>query len=390
MMTSDKSMFEGSFLRSDNFFRRLVENFAAARAANAYGGEVPLDSPVHFTMFEEETVFRRLSEQLGFAFGELQRDPIGFVKVLLKPDESNPDQVKTRQAAWALMAAVPVIVGLFIGAFLLGIYLYILMFGRPFAPAEASTEDPLGEVTMLDQSYDKPKPTEKPGKAGKPGDSGGGGGGKNEPQPVAKGAPPPTSMKMDQPVADLTTKPLPPPPPKALNLPNSVLADPVPRTDDISQLGDPNGKAGPPSDGPGSGGNYGSGTGHGVGGGDGRGEGPGQGFGRGGGPGGNGGGGDGGGGDPRAIATKARVLNSPRPAYTEQARQNKTQGTVLVRVTLGANGRVKSATVARGLPDGLNEKAIEAVYKLSFEPARNSMGSPVDSTLTVSVNFTIR
>jgi TonB family protein len=59
-------------------------------------------------------------------------------------------------------------------------------------------------------------------------------------------------------------------------------------------------------------------------------------------------------------------------------------------VTLGANGRVKSASVVKGLPDGLNEKAIEAAYRLSFEPARNGAGVPIDSTLTVSVNFTIR
>lgn len=90
------------------------------------------------------------------------------------------------------------------------------------------------------------------------------------------------------------------------------------------------------------------------------------------------------------VATKARVLNSPRPAYTVQARENGTEGNVVVRVTLGANGRVKSVSIVRGLPDGLNEKAIEAAYRLKFEPARDVKGVPMDSVLTVSVNFTIR
>lgn len=383
---SDKSMFDGAFVRSEGFFSSLISNFKARIAESTGMGDVPGDAPVHFTMFREETVFKRLGEQLGFAFGELQRDPAGFVKVLVSPDESNPDQVKTRQAAWALTVVVPLGI---IGAFLFGILIYFLIYGRPLIEVEASTDAPL-EFTMLDKPYEKPTPTDKQGKAGKPGDAGGGGGGKNEPQPVAKGAPPPTTMKMDQPIADLTTKTLPPPPPKPLNLPNSVLAETIPnRTDDLARLGDPNGKVGPESDGSGKGGNYGSGAGSGVGGGDGRGEGAGQGFGRGGGPGGNGGGGDGGGGS-RVVATKARVLNQPRPAYTEQARQNKTQGNVVVRVTLGANGRVRSASVVKGLPDGLNEKAIEAVYKLSFEPARNASGIPVDSSISVSVNFTIR
>jgi TonB family protein len=387
-MMSDKMMFGEAFDPKDNFFSRLLSNFKAAWAASTGEGDVPGDAPVHFTMIREEIVFKRLADQLGFAFGELQRDPAGFVKVLVSPDESNPDQLKTRQAAWALTVIVPLGV---IGAFLFGILIYFLIYGRPLTDVQASDDVPLYDVTMLDKPYDKPKPADKDGKAGKPGDAGGGGGGKNEPQPVAKGVPPQTSMKLDQPIADLTTKTLPPPPPKPLNLPNSVIAESVPdRTDDLARLGDPNGKVGPESDGSGKGGNYGSGAGSGVGGGDGRGEGAGQGFGRGGGPGGNGGGGDGGGANSRVVATKARVLNSPRPAYTEQARQNKTQGNVVVRVTLGANGRVKSASVVKGLPDGLNEKAIEAAYRLSFEPARNGAGVPIDSTLTVSVNFTIR
>ena len=92
--------------------------------------------------------------------------------------------------------------------------------------------------------------------------------------------------------------------------------------------------------------------------------------------------------DPR-IVTKAKILNSPRPAYTEQARDNGTEGNVVVRVILGANGRVKGATVLKGLPDGLNEKAIEAVYRLAFEPARDVAGQALDSAITVSVNFLI-
>ena len=91
-----------------------------------------------------------------------------------------------------------------------------------------------------------------------------------------------------------------------------------------------------------------------------------------------------------AAARVSAIHNRPRPNYTEQARQNKTQGNVAVKVLLGAGGRVKSASVVRGLPDGLNEKAIEAVYQLSFTPARNAAGQPVDSWVTVTVSFTIR
>ncbi len=92
----------------------------------------------------------------------------------------------------------------------------------------------------------------------------------------------------------------------------------------------------------------------------------------------------------KTVSSKVMIQNRPRPEYTEEARTHRTQGSVVVRVLLGANGLVKSASVVRGLPDGLNEKAIEAVYKLEFTPARNVAGEPIDSWVTVNVAFTIR
>lgn len=61
-----------------------------------------------------------------------------------------------------------------------------------------------------------------------------------------------------------------------------------------------------------------------------------------------------------------------------------------MKVRLGADGTVKNVQVIKGLPDGLNEKAVEAAYKLKFDPARDAAGEPVDVSLTVSVNFSIR
>jgi TonB family protein len=84
------------------------------------------------------------------------------------------------------------------------------------------------------------------------------------------------------------------------------------------------------------------------------------------------------------------VLNHPRPAYTEEARREKTQGDVLVKVLFGASGRVIQARVVRGLPHGLNEKAVEAVHGFVFQPARDARGMPVDAWVTVKVRFTIR
>ena len=376
-MTSEKSLFEGALIKRESFFGRMRGLIATLLEPSTGTGAVPTDSPVHFDMMREDGVFSRLGDQLGFAFGELRRDPAGFVKVLFSPDVNNPDQIKTRQAAWALTVAVPVMV---VGAFLFGIALYIMIFGRPVSSDELAANDPvtIRELDFADMP-EQPKQAERAG--------GGGGGGRREPAPASKGTPPAATLK--PPIVSATTHN--PPRPPSLPVVPTIQAQPelFPKMPDPTKLGLPDGVEGPPSDGPGDGGGIGTGTKGGVGPGDGTGYGPGRGW--------NAGGGDPriGGGDradpsSKVIATKAVIHNRPRPNYTEQARQNKTQGNVAVKVLLGAGGRVKSASVVRGLPDGLNEKAIEAVYQLSFSPARNAAGQPVDSWVTVTVSFTIR
>jgi TonB family protein len=105
-----------------------------------------------------------------------------------------------------------------------------------------------------------------------------------------------------------------------------------------------------------------------------------------------------GGGDPRlgggsGVATSVDqgpvLLNNPQPRYTEEARKNKIQGTVLVRVLIGSDGQVKRVTVTRSLPDGLDEQAIQAAYQLRFKPAMKS-GQPVSFWKAVAIEFNLR
>ena len=60
---------------------------------------------------------------------------------------------------------------------------------------------------------------------------------------------------------------------------------------------------------------------------------------------------------------KPRILNSPRPHYTDEAVKHRTEGQVLLRVLFGADGRVQKVRVSKGLPDGLNDEAVIAAYK---------------------------
>ena len=133
--------------------------------------------------------------------------------------------------------------------------------------------------------------------------------------------------------------------------------------------------SGPPSNGTGSGGGIGSGSGGGVG----SGEGPGYGPGRGGGTGGGvfrvGGG-----------VSAPKAVYAPDPEYSEEARKAKYQGTCVLWLVVGPDGKPRDLKVARTLGLGLDEKALEAVKTWRFEPAMKD-GKPVAVEISVQVEF---
>ena len=144
----------------------------------------------------------------------------------------------------------------------------------------------------------------------------------------------------------------------------------------LPNFGDPSSHVlGPPSNGTGSGGGIGSGNGGGVG----SGEGPGVGPGRGGGIGGGvfrvGGG-----------VSAPRAIFAPDPEYSEEARKAKYQGTCVLWLVVGPDGRTRDIRVARTLGLGLDQQAIEAVKRWKFEPAMKD-GKPVAVQVNVEVTF---
>jgi len=89
------------------------------------------------------------------------------------------------------------------------------------------------------------------------------------------------------------------------------------------------------------------------------------------------------------VDTKPILLNHANPQYTEEARKNKIQGQVVVRVLVGVDGLVKQVKVVRGLPDGLDEQAIQAAYQLRFNPAMKD-GRPVAFWQNITIEFNLR
>ena len=157
----------------------------------------------------------------------------------------------------------------------------------------------------------------------------------------------------------------------------TVVAPPINIAVNMPNLGDPLTKlpVGPPSNGTGSGGGIGSGSGGGVGSGYGPGIGPGSGGGIGGGIYRVGGG-----------VSAPRILYSPDPDYSEEARKAKYQGTVVLWVVVGPDGRPRDVRLSRSLGMGLDERAIAAVRQWKFEPALKD-GRPVAVQINVEVNF---
>jgi TonB family protein len=201
---------------------------------------------------------------------------------------------------------------------------------------------------------------------------GGGGGGDRSPLPASKGRLPKASLKQFTPPMAVVNNPNP-----KLMMEPSIIAPPdvnLPNVN-MAQYGDPLGKIGPPSNGPGSGGGIGSGSGGGVGSGRGGGYGPGEGGGVGGGVFRVGGG-----------VSAPTLLYKVEPEYSEEARKAKYQGTVVLYVEVDPSGKAKNLRVVRSLGLGLDEKAIEAVTKWKFRPGYKD-GKPVTVAATIEVNF---
>ncbi|HEV7699132.1 MAG TPA: energy transducer TonB [Pyrinomonadaceae bacterium] len=161
------------------------------------------------------------------------------------------------------------------------------------------------------------------------------------------------------------------------------------------RFGDPNGRFTNWNNGTGSGGGQGSGTGTGQGSGRGTGAGSGIGSGYGSGNGngngnGTGDGDDGNGAPPRAVGVTQgiKIISKPRPGYTDTARQQNIQGTVILRVTFLANGSIGGVSAVKGLGSGLTEQAIAAAKRISFEPAKiNGVAQSV--TKQIEYSFSI-
>lgn len=90
-----------------------------------------------------------------------------------------------------------------------------------------------------------------------------------------------------------------------------------------------------------------------------------------------------------ALGSGLHYRSHPRPEYPAQARRDRQEGVVLLKVQIGPDGRPADVALQRssGFPL-LDESAIRAVKRWTFEPA-TAVGLPVASQVEVPVRFNL-
>jgi len=90
---------------------------------------------------------------------------------------------------------------------------------------------------------------------------------------------------------------------------------------------------------------------------------------------------------PQVIkSTNLEVISKPPVQYTSEARAQRVQGDVVLRVTFTAAGQVLVQSVVKGLGHGLDEEARRVAEQIRFHPATRN-GQAVDTTTNITITF---
>jgi len=332
------------------------------------------DDEFHF-LIESESLIARLKRELAGAFGEFRVNPRAFLRGLLRGEGITRQRKRLLGAGFA--SGLLVYASIFVVVTLVS----LLNLSMPESGVVAISDPyPFNEVNILLPTI-RIKTEKNQAKSGT-GSLGGslpqpqrphGGGGANDQRRTSRGVPPPPSIP-EPPVIEYS----------ALTIKPTVNVDPKSLPIMKGQIGMLDS---PPDAPPSRGHGHGNGTGPGKG----DGYGPGEVRGVGGGPPGPGGGPTtGSGGDVAFMSETLRptILYREKAKYTEEARQHKVEGTVVLTVVFGADGRIHDIRTVRGLPEGLTETSIEAAQKIRFQPAVQN-GRPVSVRATLEFSFAL-
>lgn len=83
------------------------------------------------------------------------------------------------------------------------------------------------------------------------------------------------------------------------------------------------------------------------------------------------------------------VVKETKPQYTPEARRSGIQGKVELECVVETNGTVGDVTVTRSLDEGLDQEAVKALKRWTFEPGKKD-GKAVRVRVTIEMTFTLR
>ena len=89
-----------------------------------------------------------------------------------------------------------------------------------------------------------------------------------------------------------------------------------------------------------------------------------------------------------AETTPVKLIKKTEPVYPPDANDEKVQGSVLVKCTIGKEGKVTVAEVLSG-DTRLGAAAIESIKQWEFQPATKD-GKFVDAEAKIEVNFKLK
>lgn len=91
---------------------------------------------------------------------------------------------------------------------------------------------------------------------------------------------------------------------------------------------------------------------------------------------------------PQAVVVPPARLSDPTPVYPEAAKRSGRQATVIVKVLVGTDGRVRETELAstNKVGFGFDEAALRAASKMRYEPAKRD-GEPIEMWTTVVIAF---
>ena len=87
-----------------------------------------------------------------------------------------------------------------------------------------------------------------------------------------------------------------------------------------------------------------------------------------------------------AGASGPVVTRRTSPQYTAEAYKAKIEGTVVVSVEVGTDGRARNSRIVKGLGYGLDARAMDSVRHWRFQPGTKN-GEPAVTSATVEVVF---